>query len=311
MAQPTSAVTCSQRDIPTSQEHELVDQFQLLQAEGGRNDILIAGCLEGGKRGVWILEDSKWFKHCDVPKDIPMDGVSICTVADGLTMMGGETNDEQTSPLCYHYSLSEKRWRKLPDMIIPRYARAAEIRPKVVMVLGGNKCVILDIKQAKWFSTKPYAGFYNKTLVAAANGRVFILGLRVGDSDSELLEYHPATNSCTTMQMDIPKELFLLHEMAVVADKLYLFGEVNMEYDITTGHVTQLPDPNSISSHNAKYRSCVRRKKVLLCAGSYVNDSLADVIEEYNPETQQWKVLDISLPFSFNRGGSFVGTISV
>ena len=299
----------------------MTDQFQLLEAEGSKKDILITVEVNQLWRGVWILEGSLWVKQCDVSKDLPEDGVYFCTVAGGFLAIGG-VRGNHTSPLCYHFSLSGRRWRKLPDVITPkRRAEAVKISPMVVMVVGGydnednytNTCEILDMKRGAWSSVEPLPGHIVKVRVATTDGRVFIMGL-YGDSSApnyQLLEYHLASDTYTTVQIDIPESNdldFISSNMAAVAGKLYLVGRINIEYDVTTQHVTQLPKPNDINW--SECCATVRGKNILLCGG-YDNERSDNVMEEYNTTTKQWKMMDVSLPFAIFSGQSFVANISI
>ena len=326
-AGPTT--TPPQRDVHPVQKQALTDQFKLLDAGGGKKDTLITVGMNPLWRGVWILEGSLWVQQCEVPKDLPDNGVCFCAVAGGFLAIGGVI-ENYTSPLCYHFSLSGRRWRKLPDMIKPkRRAEAVKISPMLVMVIGGyddednytNTCEILDMKRGAWFSVEPLPGHIAKVRVAATDGRVFIMG-QYGDSSApnyQLLEYQPASDTYqpasdtyTTVQIDRPElnDLdFISSHMAAVAGKLYLVGRINIEYDITTQHVTQLPKPND----NINWSECcatVRGKSILLCGG-YDNEHSDNVMEEYNTTTKQWKMLDVSLPFAIFSGQSFVVNISI
>ena len=317
-ATPTTSST--PRDVRPKPKQGLADQFQLLEAGEGKKDILIAVHVTGEKRGVWILEGSRWVKQCDVPKNLPERGVCFCAVADGLLAMGGVINDHN-SPVCYHYSLSERRWRKLPDMIKPKkFAEAVEISPMLAMVVAGldetndysSNCEILDMKQGKWSSVKPLPGDVEQVLVAATDGRVFIMKQRDDYSAPiyQLHEYHPSSHTYTSAQIVIPgsdADQFYSSNMAGVAGKLYLVGHINIEYDITTQCITQLPKPK------ASYVACcatVRGKNILLCGG-YDNEHSLNAMEEYNTTTKQWKMMDVSLPSFFDRGKSFVANISI
>ena len=323
-AHTTPTTTSPQRDVRPRQKQRLADQFQLLEAGGGKKDALIAVHVREKQRGLWILEGSRWVKQCDVPKDLPDDGVCFCAVTGGLLAMGGVIN-KQTSPVCYHYSLSERRWRKLPDMIIPRQsAKIVEISPMLVQVFGGDyqNCSyeILDIKQGKWSSVKPEL-YKSPQHAASTDGRVFIgeyrtvLVSQFGDYNEHynVSEYHPSSGERTHVALDIhifrrsPSSDPGDFDMAAVAGKLYLVGKINREYDITTQCVTKLPKPK------ARYTGCcatVRGKNILLC-GSYGEEYRSTVMEEYNTATRQWKMLDVSLPFVFRRGQSFVANICI
>ena len=315
-ARATPTTTPSQSDVRPKQKG-LTDQLQLLEVGGGKKDILIAVHAEGENSGVWILEGSQWVKRGEIPRDLPQTGVFFCAVADGLVIRG--TTNKQKGPVCYYYSLSQGRWKKLPDMITPRSkAEAVEISPMLVMVVSGfdkkdtNNCEILDIKQGKWSSVKPLPRHMKLIRVAATDGRVFIMG-QYGDRNApkyELHEYHSSSDAYTKVQIHIPGSdalEFDLSGMVALAGKVYLVGQINIEYDITTQHVTQLPKPKAI------YGGCcatVRGKNILLCGGRDT-EHWKNAMEEYNTTTRQWKMLDVSLPYEFSKTKSFVANISM
>ena len=293
-----------------------------MEAGGGKKDILIAVHVKGEKQGVWILEGSRWVKQCDVSIDLPKDEVCFCAVADGLLAMGGFITRKHYSPECYHYSLSERRWRKLPDMISPKkYAEAVEISPMLVMVVGGyddfdnytNNCKILDLKLGDWSFVTPLPRHLKRLRVDATDGRVFIMG-QYGDDNApnyELHEYHPSSDTYTSVQIDIPRSgayMFSWSDIAAVAGKLYLVGRLNIEYDITTQCVTQLPKPKA--NYYNSCRATVRGTNILLCGGGDT-EHRRNAVEEYNTTTRRWNMLDVSLPFVFERGPSFVANISI
>ena len=98
--------------------------------------------------------------------------------------------------------------------------------------------------------------------------------------------------------------------MAAVPGKLYLVGGINIEYNIATQHVSQLPEPKARYDMLHKCCATVRSKSILLCGGS-AKEHPSDAMEEYNTTTNQWRMLDVSLPFPYVKGTSFVGNISV
>ena len=313
-AAPTTAPSQRESDVGPEPKQGLVDQFQLLEAGEGKTDILIAVHVEGEKCGVWTLGGSHWVKQCDVPKDLPEWRVCFCAVADGLLAMGGKISN-QDSPACYHYSLSERRWRMLPDMITPKSdAQAMEISPMVVMVVEcyHDTCEILDIRQGEWSPVKPLPIHFKNVRASATDGRAFIIGLYGNNfaPNYELLEYHPSSDTYTQVQIDIPRSghtLFHDSAMAAVAGKLYLVGRINIEIDITAQCVTQLPKPK------ATYQECyaTARGKNILLYGGRDEDHSWDAVEEYNTTTRKWNMTDIVLPVRFLFRQTFAASISI
>ena len=217
------STTLPDREVPVKPEQELADQFQLLGAAagGGHKDTLIAAKRCGEKQGVWVLEGLQWIKQCDIPRELSMRGLCFCAVADGIVGMGGTIDGSQIRPVCYHYSFSEKKWRRMADMITPKKsAEAVEISPMVVMVLGGYndkggfsaECEILNVMEGEWSSVKPLPKYLKRVRVAAAGGRVFIMR-KYGDRSAptyELLEFNTSTNTYTQMQIDFKTRIRFL-----------------------------------------------------------------------------------------------------
>ena len=311
------------RATPTSSPERDVLPKQGFLHKLFKKDILTAVHVEGENRGVYILEGSQWVKQIDVPKDLAEHEVFFCAMSGGLLAMGGKIST-QNSRVCYHYSPFERKWTKLPDMITPKNrAQAVEVKSKFVMVVGGfsdkgsfsNKCEILDIKRGEWSSVTALPKHIKGVRAAATEKRVFIIG-QSGDSyapNYELLEYHPSTDEYTTMETDMPRVdtwKFYASDMAAVEDKLYLVGEINMECDVTTQHFTPLPPKPKISHSSRLCCATVRGKKILLCGGQD-DDHFYNAIEEYKTKTRQWKMMDVSLPFTFSKSASFLANITV
>ena len=313
-----------QKHVPTMQEQEMIGKFHLLEAGGSKKDILTACCSRSdGKGGIWVLEGSQWVKQCDWPEDFTGDGICFCAITDGLIAMGGkERFGKHIRSMCYHYSLSQKRWKKLPDTITPKQnAKAVEIRgvgDTKVLVVGGlddngscsPNCEILDIKAGRWFSKKPLPECCKEVRVAAADCRIFIL--MIGRFAHDLLEYHPSSDTYTKTQADLPNVPYAdfseTFGMVAVAGKLYVVGELNVEYNITTQRLTLIPEPDA--SYSVTGWVTLSGKNILFCGGDYTVH-IGNTIEEYNTKTKQWKILGISLPFRSWKFNTFVASISV
>ena len=299
----------------------MTGKFHLLEAGGSKKDILTAFCSRSDEEGgVWVQEGSQWVKQYDLPEDFTGDGICFCAITDGLIAMGGKEHfGKHIRSMCYHCSMSQKRWKKLPDMITPKQnAKAVEIRgvgDTKVSVVGGlddngscsPNCEILDIKASRWFSRKPLPGYCEKVFVAATDGQIFIL--MIGKFSHNLFEYHPSTDTYTQTQADIPKSpysQFRCFGMAAVAGKPYIVGEINVEYDITTQRVTPLPEHDA----SCTILSGCAAVRVLLYGGDY-KAFQSCAMGEYNTITRQWNILDISLPFDPLGKTSVVASISV
>ena len=288
-----------------------------LKRGGGKRDILSVVDVE---QGVWVLQGSQWVKQRDVPKDLRTgwNVVCVCAVVDGFVAMSRAIR--YTNQVCYYYSLSDDRWRKGDCRIETKgkydeqIKKTVEISPMMVMaVTENNEGAILDVRRGKWSMMKLLPESFREVWVAAADGRVFILGENQYDDNCQLHEYYAASDSYSSILYHVSQ--FHPFDMALVAGKLYLFGSSThfeiatqhfVEYDITTGDVTGLPLPEGCYPTGCCIT--VRGESLLLCGSSYRSGKC---VQEYNTITMQWKTLDGYLPFKFSRKSSCLANISI
>ena len=318
-----------QRDAFNKKPQEMADQSHLSEAEGDKNGTLLAT----ESYAVWILNGKDWIQQCTMPDDC--DDVCFCSVSDGLAAIRGSKHGNRKDSLCYHYSLVTKSWKKLQVLKMSamyRSTAAVEIQNMVVLAMEGTSGHVyeVDIKQDKVCSLTPIPWCFEELHVAATNGHCFFMGDEGNQSYFELyykiFEYHRGTGLCTEIQMRPGlnrhpfSQLCTCYAFTAVADKLYVLGASNCVYDLKTQQETNLgvaPRLEYIYGVCMKCCAVVRGKSILLCggfkhdhSGGYLSLDHTNAIEEYNTITQQWKMFDISLPFTFGHW-SFVASISV
>ena len=273
----------------------------------------------GDTRAVWVLEDTKWIKLCNVPKECPKYGC-ICLVCDDIVIV--------SRPVTLLFSLSTKQWKKLSRMPNSRYFTSAVAIDDKLMVEGGqiddkhsDVCEILNVKHNKWSTAASLPKPLCYPLITVLACRVFILPQ---DNDlpsvfrTQLLMYDPLSNNYTH-RARLPSSIRSTRGACLVGvtDMLYLLGGeegLSWQYNPLTDQWIQLVTPTARYNFIgvSGYSGCcaVVRDNILLCGGSKGNDHL-NMIEVYNTVTQQWKVLDIRLPFQYDQRWSSVFSVSM
>ena len=273
-------------------------------------DNMIAVKLHGyGMAGVWVLDDTKFVKLCDVPKECPAVG-RICLVLDDIVVV--------CEGVTLSFSLSTKQWKRLNRMPAYRGNSSAVAIDNRMMILGGlvnrkesNVCDILHVKLNKWSTAAPLPKPLIWPLVALIAGKIYILPHDIlSGSNTQPLVYDPLSNTYSHRAHLLSNIRSTQGACLVgVADMLYLLvGEEGLawQYSPHTDQWMQLVTPTAQYYPFSRCCVVVRDNKILLCGGSTKDRNELNMIEEYNIVTQQWKVLDICLPFGYYQANASV-----
>ena len=263
-------------------------------------------------RAVWVLEDSQWVKLCNIPEDCHKLGC-ICLVSNDIVII---TRNETLL-----FSLSTKQWKKLSRMPSYRNFISAVAIDDKLMVVGGkvddktsNVCEILHVKHNKWSTAASLPKPLEKPLITVLASRIFILP---HDMDlpsvfrTQLLMYDPLSNTYAH-RARLPSNIRSTRGSCLVGvtDMLYLLGGVtSWQHNPLTDQWVQLVTPTAMYFLVNGCCAVERDNNILLCGGS--KGESENIIEEYNTVTQQWKELDIHLPFPYHRSWSSVFNVSM
>ena len=321
---PSGAVRTPQRQITSRRDQSeasvqgLVDRFTDVKA--GEDENILFAMETRKQKAVWIHENTRWEKQCDIPTEFPEEWMSFCKVTGGIIALGGDINFHHKSSICYYYSFSEHCWQKLPDMRTARAgALCAEIKNMVVMVVGGlgNKeewsveCEILDIKRNQWFPAASLPVFLFEARICVVAGRTFIYGFNNHENARVLFEYDPKSDKFSK-KAPLPR-LRHIDSLAALENKMYgITDDVQsvIQYDSATDQWTRISAPRKTHLDCAGIIATARGKNILLCGGN-TDECRIKTIEEFNTLTHQWRMLDIRLPFQYCVSTSFVTSVSV
>ena len=268
-----------------------------------------------GSRAVYVLEDTEWVNlYFPPPPAHQCIYHNISIVSNNIVIMSTDAT--------LLFSLSTKQWKTLSQMPTSRYCTSAVVIDDKLMVVGGtedfsdsNVCEILQVTHDRWFTAASLPKSLVKPLITVLASRVFILpcGKLPRVFRTRLLMYDPFINTYTH-RARLPSDIRSTYGACLVGvtDMLYLLGcgeGLSWQCNPLTDQWIQLVTPTA----RYDYGNCcavVRDNNILLCGGSKVRNE-GNIVEEYNTVTQQWKVLDIHLPFQYDDYNCSVFNVSM
>lgn len=147
-------------------------------------------------------------------------------------------------------------------------------------------------------------------LAVAIGGKVYIFG---GDSSDLIQEYDPETDTIVTKSAVLPSSTSARYgSAAVIGGKAYLvlpnkgIYEYDPALDVLTAKMTSPPEIDTLCATVA-----INGKMYLLGGGySTTTTSWSDIIQEYDPVTNEITTKDVTLPFVLSRAAfaEFNGT---
>ena len=269
-----------------------------------------------------VLVSSEWECLSDIPTNYDNTYLCFCSVPDGIFAIGGWCSKRLcTVRNCYHFSLSTRQWRRLPNMPTARYDASAVAFDGMLLVFGGKNesykyldvCEKLHMSADEWSSAACIMEPLRQPLVATASGKVFII-LRDSPitAGTKIQQYDPTSDSFSWAG-ELPEYIrnTALASLVAVDNKLYLLGgrqSLAVQYSLSADQWTQLPSQPTAWYSPWGCCALAHGGKILLCGGRKHDDS-CDLVEEYDMQTQQWKMADVKLPFHFMFVSSHVASI--
>ena len=238
------------------------------------------------ERSVWVRVGSVWEKQADrLPEEHPDYHICLCTLPDGIVAVGGGWRDNMSS-MYHHFSVHTRTWKRLPDMPTARCFASAVVLGNVLMVLGGwdkhyhelAVCEKFHMTDGAWSSAASMIEPLIKPLVAAAGNKIYIVPRDKHISPSTKIQQYGPTADRFSTTSQLPQHV--LSQPPARYDRLGCCGVV----------------------HN---------DKLLLCGGRREGAYATNLVEEFDINTQQWKITDVKLPFSFSFIDSHVASIHV
>ena len=272
---------------------------------------------------VWVRVGSVWEKQADLlPEELSPFHVCFCTLPDGICALGGWWAGNVSSE-CYHFSVHTRTWKRLPDMPTAWGYVSAVVLEHVLMVLGGVDkhfhnlavCEKFHMADGVWGAAASMIEPLRKPLVAAAGNKIYIVPRQNHISPSSRIQQYDPTADRFSTAAQLPQHVQNTFCACLVAadEKLYLLGGMQrlaLQYSPAADQWTQL-----LSQPSAGYDwgccGAVHNDKLLLCGGETEGTDDRNLVEEFDISTQQWKIIDVKLPFNFSLVSSHVASIHV
>ena len=269
------------------------------------------------ERGVWLSKGdmSEWDRIEEVPDEHPEHFVSLVGVTNGFIVCGG-CDDFSRPPvsLCHHFSFVTRQWKKLSNMLTPRYAASAiACELHSILVVGGcdgdgnesTVCEMLDYVNDKWSAAENLPKALSKPLIEIHNGRVYILPRDKIDNIGEfrLLEYNPFKSDhseCCTLPEAVKSTSGAC--LLTAFERLYLLGG---EQRLAMEYWPYLDQWFVLSSPTLKYdSSCcgvlVQADYIYLFGGRKdKEEDERNAMERCKEGITNWTSCEEKLPFSF------------
>ena len=294
---------------------KVAEQFAKL-LEVSAEGVLVAAT----NQSWWARAWSEWKELPEMPPECAnVFRMCICGVPDGIVVAGGANQDEATSQ-CYHFSLLTGVWRVLPDMPSAKASASAVVLGDALMVIGGcNKyglsstCEKLNMREGVWSTAAPVLCTMKQPLVAVAAGKIYVIPRKDIQMDIDMQEYDSTTNRFV-WAAHLPRYVQNTEYACLVsaADKLYLLGGLQRlaeQYSPAANQWTPLRAKPTIT-YDMGCSAVVHGGKLLLCGGNR-HAMNKNSVEEFNIQTQQWRLTDCKLPFCFLQTESFLASITM
>ncbi len=295
-------------------EAECVD-CRVLPREGYQRQldmIIIGGVSDPGRvlsGNCWRFQNEEWeLQECSLPTKI--HPFSACDVKDGIVVSGGYCNGKPVSQ-CWLLSTSTYQWSPLPDLNMARLRHASVCVGGQVFVIGGEGC---DGKEMSSMECLPktrehYAVMLDipkplvHPMVAAEEQYIYVFGgTDMKWNCSRSCYMYDTDKKCWHDLPDMP--LACTFGSAVVwKNRIFVVGGFDrscMSFNPALNVWTTL---SQCRHEHADGPAVLWKCSIIVCGGRNREAKRDDgtsagssVIEEYDPETDTWTVLQMELP---------------
>ena len=275
---------------------------------GGQNN-------ESFSKGWLFKSDSRWASMTDIPDDMVCEFSSICQIESGLLYSGGRDNKgKHISDKMMIYNTLCRCWIDFKAMPEARYGHTLHCIENQVYLFGGrdknehspNTVFVLDLQQLEWKKINSMMHGMFLPISAEMDIFIFVIMNSCRGNKTELSKYgfsFQVLNTATqrwSQNPNLPSEITTTRGASALAvdDMLYLVGcegKICTQYNTKTENWIVLKPTSLVHI----YGGCIFWKgKILLLGGATSKDPtiLSKDIEEYDIQTDSWKICDFKLP---------------
>ena len=261
------------------------------------NDICNSKCWQTSSSIHYKLESGlEWEVFTEFPTGSQAHQSPVCLLVDGFAVMcGGRKYDKNTK-----YNAKTKTWFELPPTPVGLQNPSALLCSNSIYLLGGvgkDSVYHLDLTTLKWHTDPPMLHKQNFPIATNLGDDIYVVHNKLlnGNADHTLQHYKKATNNWM-YKSNLPDNAPSAYGSCLVSLKedLYLVGGDNRicaQYTTTTNTWTLLSRP---MNNHFTGPALVSDGTIYLFSGGDAYQS--DCIEEYNIDTNQWKMSHMKLP---------------
>jgi hypothetical protein len=285
----------------TSFEYSWVHALQPVHTNSALKNRLIVG---EGFGGILELAENRW-KWFPGPSKMNAR-CHGCQCPGGFVITGGKHSSstistESSTRDAFFYSDADKRWKELPQMRQAHSWHQSICFKGEVYVFDYNSFEKFSFNQRRWRRMQSITFKCNGTYAAVANNCLFV----VDGWEGTVHGFDESTNAWKK-RSDMPSQCY--HGACTARDDaIFVVGKESqnltattrcLRYDTGKDSWTVMSSPSKILSGNCDCLLVPNQEKIFLIGETYV--------EEYDPNTDKWKMAQIAKPKSTSLRFGFI-----
>ena len=279
--------------------------------------LVIGGYLQGAEvkcnKKTWMLnlKTGAYIPKASYPKCQYF--AEICKTPKGVMCVGGfkQSNCGDVTARCFQYDIEKDVWSQIPPLPAPTSCAGAVCVDDVsLVVLGGEdnskKVYCFDMNRRKWNCLPDMLQGMRWPIVGYVNKCIFVVFYRCPENEVEQrgseisLQCFDTITQRWSFKAPLPdsvKSTSDAYSQAVtLGGSLYVTGteeKICLKYDTDQDKWTVLAQSLEVHCLGALV---MLNNKILLCGGVDKDGAATDIIEEYDPSTNTWRLLPVKLP---------------
>ena len=309
---PTSArrkspMVAPVRPKPSPQEHVLIMGGFKANEEPHKNIVFV------DKKG----DDSIL---AEAPMCVHSGNCSVCTTGNGLIFSGGyDKAIKRSVSKVQIFSLSNRSWRHLPDMLRPVQFHGVAYLDEHFYTFGGcykedaqaknaySDVNVLDLQSQSWSHCQPLPCTTLEPGVAVVGNDILVIGgYSADDVDSVQTNKYNIKTQKRTRCRNMPKYGHV-HQSTVAVDNLIyvLCHDMFLQYNVRADQWSELPLP--LPKERRWLRAMVHTQGCLRGLGGYTEDNNhpTDSVLSYNISSKKWTLEKKRMPIAVAQSWAF------
>ena len=270
-----------------------------------RKLVLVGGLTKGEKenRYCWYLKEDTdtWDLLAQLPKP-NWKFYSICVTQSGICVTGGYHGNVKRE--CWLFDTGDKKWKSMAAMLDARCKHRTVVVGDSVYVVGGEDDFDRPLSSVERLNSKAKQHWepipamtksLSDPLVVSLGRYIYVFGgIEDDDTTSTSTLAFDTVWDTWSQKADMP-EACRLGSVATINNKIYIVGGYSltcMSYEPRSDTWTSLNRPRE---KHGNAPAVVWKGKILVGGGDLDLNETTSVVEEYNPDRDEWAYWKISL----------------